>query len=132
MMSVEGRLKSQFGHPRGFAGWLAGRIMLYRPSNRARARWAVSLLDVQPGDDVLDVGFGPGFSTGLIAAQLETGRVVGVDRSKLMVDTAFRRLRRFMRSGRVTLVCADVANLPRFDVSFDRVLSINVSMFHDD
>jgi hypothetical protein len=49
-----------------------------------------------------------------------------------MVDTAFRRLRRYLRSGRVTLVCADVAYLPRFDVSFDKVLSINVSPFHED
>ena len=131
-MSALSRITAQFGHPRGFGGWLAGRIMLFRPSNRARARWAVSLLDVQPGDDVLDVGFGPGYSTGLMAARLENGRVVGVDRSKLMVDTAYRRLRRYLRNGRVTLVCADVAYLPRFNVSFDKVLSINVSPFHED
>jgi SAM-dependent methyltransferase len=131
-MGLTKRIVGQFGNPRGFAGWLAGRIMLYRPSNRARARWAVSLLDAQPGDDVLDVGFGPGYSTGLLAAQPAIGRIVGVDRSKLMVDMTFRRLRRHLRSGRVTLVCADIAHLPRFDVSFDRVLSINAAPFHED
>jgi cyclopropane fatty-acyl-phospholipid synthase-like methyltransferase len=103
--------------------------MLYRPSNRARARWAVSLLDVQPGDDVLDIGIGPGYSTGLIAARPRTGRLVGIDRSKLMVDMAARRLRRSLRTGAVTLIRADVRPLPRFDVSFDKVLAINVAQF---
>lgn len=123
---------AQFGDPRGFGGWLAGRIMLYRSSNRARARWAVSLLDVQPGDDVLDLGIGPGYSTQLIAERLKGGRVVGVDRSKLMVDTAARRLRRHLRAGSATLVGTDIRNLPRFDVSFDRVLAINVTQFLGD
>ena len=123
---------AQFGDPRGFGGWLAGRIMLHRPSNRARARWAVSLLDVQPGDDVLDLGFGPGYSTQLIAERLQTGRVVGVDRSKVMVDSAARRLRRQLRAGTVTLVRTDIRALPRFDVSFDRVLAINVTQFLGD
>lgn len=126
------KIYAQFGEPRGFGGWLAGRIMLYRPSNRARARWAVSLLDVQPGEDVLDIGIGPGYSTGLIAAPPRTGRVVGIDRSKLMVDMAARRLRRALRDGKVTLIRADVRQLPRFDVSFDRVLAINVAQFLGD
>jgi cyclopropane fatty-acyl-phospholipid synthase-like methyltransferase len=123
------RFVAQFHRPEGFGGWLAGRIMLYRPSNRARAQWAVSLLDVQPGDDVLDIGFGPGYSTQLIAARLAGGRVVGIDHSKLMLDTAARRLRRHLRAGVATLVGADVRQLPRFDVSFDRVLAINVAQF---
>jgi cyclopropane fatty-acyl-phospholipid synthase-like methyltransferase len=128
-MQVLRNVIAQFGEPHGFGGWLAGRIMLYRPSNRARARWAVSLLDVQPGDDVLDIGFGPGYSTHLIAQRVANGRVVGVDRSKLMVDTAARRLRRHLRAGTATLVRTDIRTLPRFDVSFDRVLAINVAQF---
>jgi cyclopropane fatty-acyl-phospholipid synthase-like methyltransferase len=126
------KIYAQFGDPRGFGGWLAGRFMLYRASNRARARWAVSLLDVQPGDDVLDIGIGPGYSTQLIAQGLRDGRVVGVDRSKTMVDMTARRLRRFLRAGKATLVRTDVRTLPRFDVSFDRVLAINVAQFWGD
>lgn len=126
------KIYAQFGEPRGFGGWLAGRIMFYRPSNRARARWAVSLLDVQPGDDVLDIGFGPAYSTQLIAERLKQGRVVGVDRSKLMVRSAARRLRRYLRAGTATLVSTDIRTLPRFDVSFDKVLAINVAQFLGD
>ena len=50
----------QFGHPRGTAGAMAGWVMALRRSNRRRNAWVVSLLDVQPTDRVLEIGFGPG------------------------------------------------------------------------
>ncbi len=46
-------------HPRGAAGSVTGWMFAHRPSNRQRNRWAVSLLDVQPADRVLEIGFGP-------------------------------------------------------------------------
>src|SRR6187551_3753374 len=52
----------QFGHPRGAAGNVAGWVMAHRPSNRQRNRWVASLLDVQPTDRVLEIGFGPGLA----------------------------------------------------------------------
>jgi hypothetical protein len=48
------RLVDQFGHPCGLPGRLAGWEMALRPSNRKRNAWAVSLLDVQPSDRVLE------------------------------------------------------------------------------
>jgi hypothetical protein len=36
--------------------------MAHRPSNAQRNRWVVSLLDVQPTDRVLEIGFGPGIA----------------------------------------------------------------------
>ena len=50
----------QFGHPHGFGGRAAGWVMATRGSNRERNIWAVGLLDVQPHDRVLEIGFGPG------------------------------------------------------------------------
>ena len=52
----------QFGHPHGIGGRLAGCVMVHRSSNRQRNRWVVSLLDVQPTDRVLEIGFGPGLA----------------------------------------------------------------------
>jgi trans-aconitate methyltransferase len=125
-------LYSQFEHPRGFGGWLAGQFMLHRGSNRGRARWVLSLLEVAPQENVLDVGCGPGYSTGLIARKLTSGKIVAVDRSALMTHVTWRRLRRHVRAGRLTLICADVAQLPRFDVRFDKVISVNAFQFFDD
>lgn len=117
---------AQHAPPRGLAGWLAGRVMLHRPAHRARTRWAVSLLAPEPHEDVLDIGFGPGYSLELLAAQVTHGRIVGIDRSPLMVNMARRRLRAPLRSRRMTLVCAAVEDIPRFDVAFEKVLAIDV------
>jgi cyclopropane fatty-acyl-phospholipid synthase-like methyltransferase len=122
----------RWSHPRGFRGWIAGRLMLLRPSNRARARWAVSLLELQPQDRVLDVGCGPGYSTGIIARQVTQGLVVGVDRSELMAAMAQRRLRSYLQARRVMLVCAEAQDLPRFDVTFDKVASIDAFGIDED
>ena len=52
------------GHqPRGAAGSVTGWVFAHRPSNRQRNRWAVSLLDVQPTSQLLEIGFGPGIVT---------------------------------------------------------------------
>jgi hypothetical protein len=53
---------AQFGRPNGFWGSIAGWIMAVRSSNRKRNVWAVSLLDVQHGDRILEIGFGPGLA----------------------------------------------------------------------
>jgi cyclopropane fatty-acyl-phospholipid synthase-like methyltransferase len=106
--------------------------MLLRPSDRARARWAVSLLELQPQDRVLDVGCGPGYSTGIIARQVTQGLVVGVDRSELMAAMAQRRLRGYLQTRRVMLVCAEAQDLPRFDVTFDKVASIDAFRVDED
>jgi ubiquinone/menaquinone biosynthesis C-methylase UbiE len=94
----------------------------YRPAQRAQTQWLVSLLDPQPVDDVLDVLAGSGYSTAVIASRLQQGRVVGVDPSKLMLNAAYRHLRRHLRTGQASLVRAEPLHLPRFDVAFDKVL----------
>jgi hypothetical protein len=56
------RIVSQFMDPRGLPGRLVGWEMALRPSNRKRNAWAVTLMDVQPPDRVLEIGFGPGIA----------------------------------------------------------------------
>ena len=60
--AVISAMVGQFGHPRGTAGSVAGWVMAHRSSNRRRNNWVVSLLDVQPGERVLEIGFGPGLA----------------------------------------------------------------------
>jgi trans-aconitate methyltransferase len=130
-MSLREAVNGQYAEPRGFGGGMAGLMMLHRPSNRARARWVLSLMDIQSNDKVLDVGIGPGYSTGLIAASLGQGVVVGVDRSALMMSMAQRRLARYMKTRTVMLLQADLMDLPNFNIRFDKVVSINALQFDD-
>jgi len=56
-MSFVEKVVAQFARPTGFWGDIAGFIMAYRPSNLARNEWAISLLNLQPSDRVLEIGF---------------------------------------------------------------------------
>ena len=92
-------LMRQGGHPRGIAGRLTGWVMAHRRSNRQRNRWAVSLLDVQPSDRVLEIGFGPGVAIAELASRATRGQVYGIDHSTVMVGQASRRNAAAIRAG---------------------------------
>jgi hypothetical protein len=62
------RVVPYFTDPHGLGGGAAGWIMAHRSSNVRRSRWAVGLLDVQPTDQVLEIGFGPGVAIAAVAA----------------------------------------------------------------
>ena len=65
--TLKQRVYRQFGKPTGFWGGLAGRIMAHRSSNVVRNRWTVELLELEPDDCVLEIGFGPGIAVEAIA-----------------------------------------------------------------
>src|SRR5229473_3491759 len=116
---------SQFMYPRGLPGRLVGWEMALRPSNRKRNAWAVSLMDVQPSDRVLEIGFGPGIAIREIAQRATRGQVVGIDRSAVMRAHAARRNAAAIRSGRVSLTVASIEDSPAFDGPFDKILAVN-------
>jgi ubiquinone/menaquinone biosynthesis C-methylase UbiE len=123
---------SQFHRPHGLGGRAAGWVMAHRGSNRKRNVWAAGLLDVQPGDRVLEIGFGPGIAIEAMAARATRGRVVGIDHSEVMVRQATRRNAAAVRAGRVELRLGTAEDLPAFDTPFDKILAVNSLMFWDD
>ena len=115
----------QAHHPRGAAGSVTGWVFAHRPSNRQRNRWVVSLLQVQPTDRVLEIGFGPGLAVAELA-RAGAGHVHGVDHSAVMLRQAARRNAAAIRAGRVTLISASVDQLPpALDGPFDDILAVN-------
>ena len=48
-----------------------------------RMIWAVELMDPQPGDNILEIGCGPGYGAELVCARLTTGKLFAIDRSSL-------------------------------------------------
>ena len=71
--------------PHGLGGHVAGWVMAHRSSNRRRNQWVVSLLDVQPADRVLEVGFGPGVAVAELSRRASRGMVMSVDHSEVML-----------------------------------------------
>lgn len=125
-------LVSQFHRPHGFGGRAAGWVMAKRGSNRERNIWAVGLLEVQPHDRVLEIGFGPGIAIQEFARRATSGLVVGVDHSAVMVQQARKRNAATVSTGRVDLRLGSADALPAFDAPFDKILAVNSLMFWDD
>ena len=121
----------QFGHPRGAAGHVAGWVRAHRSSNRQRNRWVASLLDVQPTDRVLEIGFGPGLAIAELSRRVGPGgHVYGIDRSDVMLRQATTRNAAAIQAGRVTLALGTVEQLPpALDGPFDAILAVNTLGF---
>jgi SAM-dependent methyltransferase len=122
-------VRIQFGRPTGLWGIAAGLLMANRPSNRRRNAWAVSLLDVQRDDRVLELGFGPGLAIRELSGIAAVGYVCGIDHSELMVRWTRRRNADGLRRGVVDLRLGSVDELPAFDEPFDKILAVNAMLF---
>ena len=125
---VEAAVRGQFGRPAGVWGRGAGLLMAHRSSNRRRNAWAVSLLDVQPDDRVLEIGFGPGLAISELSRLATRGYVCGIDHSELMLRRAKRLNADGLRRGVVDLRLGSVEDLPALDEPFDKILAVNAMM----
>ena len=114
-------VNNPFAQPRGWLGRLAGRFM--RWTNRQDD--VVGVLGVQPGEHVLEVGYGPGGLIRLLAERTQAASIRGVDPSPEMRDQAGRHNLAGVRSARVRLDlgAAEKTGLP--GASADRVVSVN-------
>ena len=115
--------RAHFRNPRGLLGRIAGFLMVL--TNRQVNRFVVEMLDVQAGDRVLEIGFGPGACIAMLTERATNGLVAGVDPSPTMVAQAGARNRAALGSGRVELKVGSVSAIPYPDGGFDRVCSIN-------
>lgn len=132
MSTARDAIVRQFGKPSGPLGVLVGLVMRVRPSNRVRNSRTLDLLDLRPGDRLLEVGFGPGLAVARAAELVTAGKVVGIDHSELMLRQARRRNAKAIRAGRVELLLGSADALPRFEGRFDKVMAVNVYMFWKD
>jgi len=98
--------------------------------HKARER-GLQVLAVQPGDHVLEVGYGTGHSLVALAEAVgEGGRVSGIDISEGMRDVAAKRVAEAGLADRVELTVGEVPPLPYDDNRFDVVsLSFTLELF---
>jgi len=102
------------------------------PDVAAQRRTVRSLLALQPGERVLDIGSGPGFLAAEMAQEVgPDGRVHGIDRSDSMLVIA-RRREPGPASAPLEFRPGDAGSLPFADASFDVVVSTQVYEYLDD
>lgn len=95
----------------------------------ARIRAAVDLLDVQPGQQLLEVGCGPGVAAALIAERIAPGRLVAIDRSATAVARARRRNAAAIAAGTVAVEQAALAAYDPGAERFDSIFAVDVNCF---
>jgi len=121
-MGLLNAIGRQLQHPRGLFGkalftWLATQTI-------APARWTVDLLEVQPHDRILEVGFGTGTNLALLAQRASRGRVAGAEVSETAMEMASKRNAAAIAEGRATLHRTPGGALPFADGTFDKACTI--------
>ena len=97
-------------------------VGLSGPRAAEERRMTMELLAVEPGDQVLDVGCGPGNYTRFLAGAAGDGLTVGLDASETMVAAAAER----GGGENLAYLRGDACALPFGDESFDAACSVGV------
>jgi len=128
-MGLWHRLAQQFKQPSGLLGRLIG--FLFR-INREGIDWTINLLEIQPTDHVLEIGFGPGYGIQRAASLATQGRVAGVDFSQTMLKQATDRNAVAIDVGLVELCLGDATALLYPENTFHKAFATNVIYFWKD
>ena len=120
-------LAIQARKPSGLLGRLFGMGM--GRINRGVNAWVISLLELQPSDQVLEIGFGPGKALRAVHSLVPNGKVYGLDISRTMMEQAKRLNHTGVKQGTVNLQLGEAAKMPFPDMAFNKVFGVNVAYF---
>lgn len=120
----------QLANPEGPAGVEVAR-WLNRNNKEGNAR-TLGMLDLRPGQRVLEVGFGNGCVAADVVGAAPDVQYDGVDISPTMVEEARRANPVLVAAGRARFHLADAACMPFEDAAFDRAFSTGVIHFWEE
>lgn len=130
-MRMKKLIARQLRKPSGIAGrWFVGKSL--NKSNGPLEDMGLELMQLQPEHHVLEVGFGNGRLISRMAEVVKEGSITGIDISRVMVSQAKKKNRDAVRSGKVKLHWASVADIPAAEATFDRVFTANTVYFWPD
>jgi len=120
----------QMQYPKGFFGKVLFAWMT--PKTIAHARWTADLLDIQPEDKIIEIGFGNGANIKLLLQKANRGSVTGVEISKTAIEMASKKNAKAISEGRVTLHLAPGNELPSENNVFDKACSVATAYVIED
>lgn len=114
-------------HARGFIGSMIAKWMAFATA-RANDK-ALSLLDIQDGDKVLDFGTGHGRTLGRICERHPNCLAVGLDSSPIMIREAAKRNKARIENGKIEIYQTNGPKTQFPDGYFDKAMMVHSSYF---
>ncbi|GAB4235036.1 MAG: class I SAM-dependent methyltransferase [Elainellaceae cyanobacterium] len=127
-MLISKFLAQQLRKPTGLFGWLIMGSLLNRGNSRIN-ELVLQNLDLNPADQVLEIGFGGGYLLEKLIKRVKTGCVTGIDLSPEMVSAARFRFRSALSKGICCLHIGSVESLPFDENCFTKVCTVNTIYF---
>ncbi|MCP3029766.1 methyltransferase domain-containing protein [Halobacillus sp. A1] len=116
-------LTHQFEQPKGRIGKLIGRFMAYE--NNELNNWTQSFLNIENGDTVLEVGFGPGEGLTTLAENYPASDLIGIDPSEAMVDMVVKKLHEKRGDQQFLLIHGKAETISSVRQPIDKVYAVN-------
>jgi SAM-dependent methyltransferase len=120
----------QMQYPMGFFGKVLFAWMT--PKTIAHARWTANLLEIQPEDKIIEIGFGNGANIKLLLQRAVRGSVTGAEISKTAIEMASKKNAKAISEGRVKLHLAQGNALPSENNVFDKACSVATAYVIED
>ncbi len=129
-MNLFKAIGKQLQYPKGFFGKLLFAWMT--PKTIAHARWTIDLLEIQPEDKIIEIGFGNGANIKLLLQRAVRGSVTGAEISKTAIKMASKKNAKAISEGRVNLHLASGNALPSGNNVFDKACSVATAYVIED
>lgn len=101
-------------------------------SHETMAVWGVSHFDISEDDLILDIGCGGGRNIERFAAEIESGKVVGIDYSEVSVEKSIKLNQKAIDEGKAEVIQGSVSEMPFDDDTFDIVTGFETIYFWPD
>ncbi len=127
LMNVIGK---QMQYPRGIFGKILFAWMTRMTIEHAR--WTVDLMEIQPDDDIIEIGFGNGANIKLLLQRARNGSVTGVEISETAIEMASKKNAKAISEGRVKLYEAAGNALPFEAGVYDKACTVATAYVIED
>ncbi|USD83290.1 class I SAM-dependent methyltransferase [Bacillus safensis] len=123
-------ISKTFSRPKGWLGSIAGFIMANE--NKALNQWAIRHLDLTDGENILEIGYGPGYSIKHMLKHYKDLHIDGLDASSTMQEQAQSRVSKRAKDKQVRLYVGKIEKTRLPGEQYDKVLSVNNFTIWDD
>ncbi len=117
----------QLGNPSGEGGIKTAEMM--NISNQGMIANTIALLDIQPGDQILEIGPGNGKHVASVLDSFDSVYYTGMDISETMIAAAHALNAESVLAGKATFTLSNGKTIPFSAHTFDKIFTVNTVYF---